>query len=1225
MRYLNKIIFLNSAHIPYAEIKLDGNVHFIGTQGVGKSTLLRAILFFYNAYKLKLGIPKEKKNFDAFYFPYANSYIVYEVMRENGAYSLLAAKSMGRVFFRFIDAPYSRAWFMDERGEVFPDWSRIRERISTDHHPISAQVTSYEMYRDIIFGNNRKQEMIPYRKFAIVESTKYQNIPRAIQNVFMNSKLDADFIKDTTIRSMSEENLFIDLDYFRSQIKEFEQEYKDVSCWFTKNKSGEITVHKQAEQVMNSYRHLVYIKKQIKEGREELNFAEKTAREKLPVLQKEIAQTKEKYERATRLIGEEQEKYQKERERLIGQKGGVDTELKRIKEKQQYYTQVRIEEVSRRVAEEDNLQQEQAQLARRVADLTHTYEDILAKYRNLADGLQTEWQTFLNRQNASLLEKKEKAAARQEGLLTELRKQEEFIRDSFEEHMQRLQNTLIQLHRQQSEHKQQQLKLSYAHPYQKEINDYQESLSELEKKDQELDLQIRRLKIDAEQWRQTGVRESEKLEWSVRQESEALRSQRTTLETRLHTLAQFLENQKGSFCEWLEQHKPDWKETVGKVIDEEQILYNQQLNPQLTAPENETLFGIRLDLSGVERSIRCPETIKQEQAQLQQKWEELRRQGIQLTDQLAESLKKLETKYKQRIREKTDEQHTLEAERQQLPFQAKNLKADLATWQRKEETWRQQEKDKIEKRQNDTYLALKQTEEELSRLQTDKEKQLKAARKSYEEAKKTLQATVDQTEKRLSDETQQKRQACETQKTRLHRLQLAELSGKGVDTTVIAAYEQKIDAIGKELEYIRLHRSIVSDYEKDRRELFDREPELRNLKKEIENRLADLQEKYERRKERWAAQQKDIRQELDEAAKELDTLTDELDKMAVFRKDATFCPPETQTKAERPTRKSCAHHIETLKSLIVATLEKIVQFKKTVNLFKSNFTTKNTFNFPTELTDDDDYFGFAANLCEFIDNDKIAEFQQRISERYTDIIRRISKETGDLTQHESEINKTIQAINSDFITRNFAGVIKQIALRSQPSNDKLMQLLLEIKRFNEENQFNMGAIDLFSQASRTEVNQKAVRYLHSFMHYLLEDPGRKQVLLSDTFKLEFRVMENDNDTGWVEKIANVGSDGTDILVKAMVNIMLINVFKEKASRKFGEFKIHCMMDEIGKLHPTNVKGILEFANCRNILLINSSPTTYNVEDYRYTYLLRKDSRADTQVIPLLTHNTLNAR
>ena len=56
MKYLNKIIFINSANIPYAEISVDGNVHFTGTQGVGKSTVLRALLFFYNADKQHLGI-----------------------------------------------------------------------------------------------------------------------------------------------------------------------------------------------------------------------------------------------------------------------------------------------------------------------------------------------------------------------------------------------------------------------------------------------------------------------------------------------------------------------------------------------------------------------------------------------------------------------------------------------------------------------------------------------------------------------------------------------------------------------------------------------------------------------------------------------------------------------------------------------------------------------------------------------------------------------------------------------------------------------------------------------------------------------------------------------------------------------------------------------------------------------------------------------------------------
>lgn len=38
----------------------------------------------------------------------------------------------------------------------------------------------------------------------------------------------------------------------------------------------------------------------------------------------------------------------------------------------------------------------------------------------------------------------------------------------------------------------------------------------------------------------------------------------------------------------------------------------------------------------------------------------------------------------------------------------------------------------------------------------------------------------------------------------------------------------------------------------------------------------------------------------------------------------------------------------------------------------------------------------------------------------------------------------------------------------------------------------MGKVDLFSQASREDVNATAVRYLLSFMKYLLDEPGRKR-------------------------------------------------------------------------------------------------------------------------------------
>ena len=254
----------------------------------------------------------------------------------------------------------------------------------------------------------------------------------------------------------------------------------------------------------------------------------------------------------------------------------------------------------------------------------------------------------------------------------------------------------------------------------------------------------------------------------------------------------------------------------------------------------------------------------------------------------------------------------------------------------------------------------------------------------------------------------------------------------------------------------------------------------------------------------------------------------------------------------------------------------------------------------------------------FYSLDKIDEYRTRTSERYIEILARVSKEMGELTRHESDVARIINAINNDFKERNFVGVIKLIALQSVPSADKMVQLMKRIKDFNDDNSLSLGELNIFSTVNRDDVNRKAVEYLLDFMKSLNDNSSRQELSLSDLFQLQFRIKENDNDTGWADKLSHVGSEGTDTLVKAMINIMLINVFKDRVSRKFGDFRIHCMMDEIGKLHPQNVKGILDFANARNILLINSSPTTYNVSDYRYTYLLQKDGKSKTVIHQLIS-------
>jgi len=246
-------------------------------------------------------------------------------------------------------------------------------------------------------------------------------------------------------------------------------------------------------------------------------------------------------------------------------------------------------------------------------------------------------------------------------------------------------------------------------------------------------------------------------------------------------------------------------------------------------------------------------------------------------------------------------------------------------------------------------------------------------------------------------------------------------------------------------------------------------------------------------------------------------------------------------------------------------------------------------------------------LKEFVEEDKIIEYQKRVQERFALIIRQIGRETNELIEKEGEISKIISEINTDFRTRNFVGAIKSMELKTIESKHKIFTLLVEIKKFNDENLFNLGAPDLFSTGEQANTNERAISLLIQ-LNKEMSASRDKQITLSDSFELQFKIVENDNDTGWVEKLTNVGSEGTDVLVKAMINIMLLNVFKEKATKKGSDdFRLHCMMDEIGKLHPNNVRGILKFANDRNIQLINSSPTSLNAMDYKYTYLLSKDA------------------
>ena len=325
MRYLNKIVFINSAHVPYAEIKLDGYVHFIGTQGVGKSTLLRAILFFYNVEKNKLGIRTQfgQKSYDEFYLPYPNSYIIYEVCRETGNFFVMTFISSGRTAFRIVDCAYDKHFFVQEDGNVRYEWGRISEQIGTKIFK-SNIIRGYEEFRDILYGNNQSQIVDKkLLRFSLLESPKYRQVPLTIQNIFLNQSLESRVIKDTIIDSMDFAGDNIDLNLYREEVKNFRQQYDDIWKWYKTEKNGRVKVKVEANTVIEKYTQYEYTRKIINELCAQLNYALKRDAKRLPQLAEEESKCGQELSRQKRLLGEEEGKYNDERDKLNQEDGAL--------------------------------------------------------------------------------------------------------------------------------------------------------------------------------------------------------------------------------------------------------------------------------------------------------------------------------------------------------------------------------------------------------------------------------------------------------------------------------------------------------------------------------------------------------------------------------------------------------------------------------------------------------------------------------------------------------------------------------------------------------------------------------------------------------------------------------------------------------------------------------------------------------------------------------------
>lgn len=1219
MRNLSRIIFINSANIPYSDdIYLDGNVHFIGTQGVGKSTILRAILFFYNADTQRLGISVEKQNYTDYYFPYSNSYIVYEVTTENGAFCILSFKSMNRVSYRFINSPYRKEFFIDENRVAYSENDRVRAVLDQYKVEYSRIIYTYDEYRNILYGNGTSPE---FQRYSLMESKQYQNIPRTIQNVLLNSKLDAEFIKKTIISSLNENETAIDLNSYKEHLKNFETRLKDIEEFQkreTRKQAGEITLlSQQTSKLQNG----------LVQNCRELVTAFHKAENTIPQWREKLQRAEADKSQLIRKRQELQEESRKRCDKLQEALAVLNNELQKALTKEKDYQKKKIEEIIERSSKKEEWKNRQTGLQEEQRILTSQYMEISTKYKSLIQSLDEQW----NKIHEAKIKQLDALNNAYNERLEESRKEYQQYTDSLYQEYETLSQQLHPLKAQ----KQSELNaMDYQIKLCRKENFFEEEQQELKERIQSYanchmerknrinnaQLTIKELSINWEEEQQKQLKEKDATLQQLQLEMQQLR-------LRLDELQAFLNNSKDTLQGWLKENKKGWEETIGKLCDES-ILWQRGLFPQTSIEGGNSFYGITINLNGIHRHIKSIDDYISEKENGEKRLEEITAAMQRLQAEKEELQELLKRKYQPQIKEQKARIAQIEYELEQLERQYQQDMLDLEEWKKRAEAERTAKISQLENEKLQRTAELEEINSKLNNLNQEKADKLNSTKQEWNRLQQTLAEEKKAQADLIGKEEKEEQQRISSVKAEYEADMQKELHSQGADTERLQDIADQLGKLEKELAFIKDNATLVIEYQKDKRDLIDRIPgwkrehdeqkHLLNLEREtLKVETSALQEKIDRLN-------KEV-EEAEENVRELQKNLEAYSKISAYEwykpHQDIFHPENPQPTATQTTR-SCIELIDELTRQANQFMQVQSKLRKEVNLFTGHFDEDNTFKFAVKFNEDWEYVRFADELHDFVEENRIDEYIRRINNEHWDTFKRISMDTSMLTSSEDDIQEVINEINKGFATCNFVGVIQRIEMKVEESSNRVVNTLREIQKYYQDYGYDLSPeTNLFSSAKEQLVKEEAITLLRNFIREI-HAYRYDSIRLYDSFELRFRIVENGNDTGFIEKIANVGSEGTDILVKAMINIMLLNVFKEGASRKFKDFKLHCMMDEIGKLHPNNISGILKFANDRNIVLINGSPTELNRDAYKHVYLLTKGTQNKTRIARLISDKQL---
>lgn len=308
----------------------------------------------------------------------------------------------------------------------------------------------------------------------------------------------------------------------------------------------------------------------------------------------------------------------------------------------------------------------------RLTELTARFNDVTGKFKVLCQGVKNGLENYRLLQNNRIITLGQEKQKAEERMFNEHTEQRKNIEAAFAEKLTVAYNAIDLLKNEKSELEKEMLKLKFSQPYKEETDALNKEANSLAFREKELNGLIATTEAKINQLQTEYDKQEAEITADSKNKIDAKQQEMDEVATKIAEINGLLNRTKGSLYEWLEENKCDWEQNIGKVVNEESVLYQTGLHPQ--KDDGTSLFGVKLDLIDLPFSVRKPAQLKEERDELELKLRSLQTDKKALTEQQEKLMNELKRRVAPKMRELREQKSYHETELRVIPQKQKALK-----------------------------------------------------------------------------------------------------------------------------------------------------------------------------------------------------------------------------------------------------------------------------------------------------------------------------------------------------------------------------------------------------------------------------------------------------------------------------------------------------------------------------------------------------------------------